>query len=92
MPKLQAFQAEHAAVLEIIGFNSGDNRADYVESTIQKYKMTWPQAYAGNLLKVFLNPGKTIPHAVLLDSNMKLRWQGNPAANWEKIAAIIREN
>lgn len=92
MPQLQAFQAEHAAVLEVIGFNSGDNRADYVESTIQKYNMTWPQAYAGNLLKAFLNPGKTIPHAVLLDSNMKLRWQGNPAENWEKIAAIIRGN
>ncbi|HOY16383.1 MAG TPA: TlpA disulfide reductase family protein [Haliscomenobacter sp.] len=92
MPKLQAFQAEHAAVLEVIGFNSGDHRADYVESFIKKYNMSWPQAYAGKLLKAFLNPGKTIPHAVLLDSNMKLRWRGNPAENWEKIAEIIRGN
>lgn len=92
MPKVRAFQEEHAAVLEVISLNRGDNRADYVEGFIKKYNMNWSQAYAGNLLNDFLNPKKSVPYAVLLDSEMKVRWTGNPARNWEKIEEIIRGN
>jgi thiol-disulfide isomerase/thioredoxin len=92
MPKVRAFQEEHAAVLEVISLNRGDNRADYVEGFIKKYNMNWSQAYAGNLLNDFLNPKKSVPYAVLLDSEMKVRWTGNPAGNWEKIEGIIRGN
>ena len=92
MPKVRAFQDEHAAVLEVISLNSGDNRADYVEGFIKKYNMNWSQAYAGNLLNDFLNPKKSVPYSVLLDSEMKVRWSGNPAGNWEKIETIIRGN
>lgn len=92
MPKVRAFQEEHTAVLEVISLNRGDNRADYVEGFIKKYNMNWSQAYAGNLLNDFLNPKKSVPYAVLLDSEMKVRWSGNPAGNWEKIKGIIRGN
>ena len=92
MPKVQAFQEEHAAVLEVISLNRGDNRAEHVEGFIKKYGMNWSQAYAGNLLNAFLNPKKSVPYAVLLDSEMKVRWTGNPAGNWEKIEEIIRGN
>lgn len=92
MPKVRAFQEENAAVLEVISLNRGDNRADYVEGFIKKYNMNWSQAYAGNLLNAFLNPKKSVPYAVLLDSEMKVRWTGNPAGNWEKIEEIIRGN
>jgi thiol-disulfide isomerase/thioredoxin len=92
MPQLAAFQAENAAVLEVISLNEGDHRADHVKQMIAQHNMTWTQGYAGKLLKAFLNPGKSIPHAILLDSNMKVRWRGNPAGNWDKLAEIIRGN
>ncbi len=92
MPKVRAFQEEHAAVLEVISLNRGDHRAEHVEGFIKKYSMNWSQAYAGNLLNDFLNPKKSVPYAVLLDSEMKVRWTGNPAGNWEKIEGIIRGN
>jgi hypothetical protein len=53
-------------------------------------KMSGTQGYAGNLLKAFLNPGKSIPHAILLDPNLKILWSGSPAGNWEKLAALVR--
>jgi hypothetical protein len=92
MPQLAAFQAENTAVLEVISLNQGDHRADHVKQMIAQHNMTWTQGYAGKVLKAFLNPGKTIPHAILLDSNMKVRWRGNPAGNWDKLAEIIRGN
>jgi thiol-disulfide isomerase/thioredoxin len=92
MPKLKAFQEEHAAVLEVLGFNCGDSKAEYVERVAKKYNMNWPQAYAGDLLKAYLNPDKSIPHAILVDHEMKVLWRGNPAENWGKIEAIIRGN
>lgn len=92
MPQLHAFQAEHAAVLDIISLNQGDHRADFVQQTIQKHKMQGYQGYAGRALKAFLNPSKSIPYAILLDSNMKVRWRGNPSDYWEKLAEIVRGN
>jgi thiol-disulfide isomerase/thioredoxin len=92
LPRLQAFQAEQAALLEVISLNLGDHRADYVQEIMTKHKMSGTQGYAGNLLKAFLNPGQSIPHAILLDPNMKVLWRGNPAGNWEKLAALVRGN
>ncbi len=92
MPQLAAFQAENAAVLEVISLNEGDHRADHVKQMITQHNMTWTQGYAGKVLKAFLNPGKTIPYAVLLDSNLKVRWRGNPAGNWGKLAELVRGN
>ncbi len=92
MPQLAAFQAENAALLEVISLNQGDHRADHVKQMITQHNMTWTQGYAGKVQKAFLNPGKSIPHAILLDSNMKVRWRGNPAGNWDKLAEIIRGN
>ena len=92
MPKLAAFQAENAAVLEVISLNEGDHRADHVKQIITQHNMTWTQGYAGKVLKAFLNPGKTIPYAVLLDSNLKVRWRGNLAGNWDKLAELVRGN
>lgn len=90
MPQLQAFQAEHAAVLEVIGLNLGDHRANYVQEVMRKHNMSGTQGYAGKLLKAYLNPGKSVPHAILLDANMKVRWRGNPAGNWDKLAELVR--
>jgi thiol-disulfide isomerase/thioredoxin len=92
LPRLQAFQAEQAALLEVISLNLGDHRADYVQEIMVNHKMSGTQGYAGNLLKAFLNPGQSIPHAILLDPNMKVLWRGNPAGNWEKLAALVRGN
>ena len=92
MPQLAAFQAENAALLEVISLNQGDHRADHVKQMITQHNMTWTQGYAGKVLRAFLNPGKSIPHAILLDSNMRVRWRGNPAGNWDKLAEIIRGN
>ncbi|WP_373553892.1 TlpA family protein disulfide reductase [Haliscomenobacter sp.] len=92
MPQLAAFQAENAAILEVISLNQGDHRADQVRQVITQHNMIWTQGYAGKLLKAFLNPGKSIPHAILLDSNLKVRWRGNPAGSWDKLAEIIRGN
>ncbi len=92
LPHLQAFQAEQAALLEVISLNLGDHRADYVQQIMAKNKMSGTQGYAGNLLQAFLNPGKSIPHAILLDPNMKILWRGNPAGNWAKLAALVRGN
>ena len=89
-PIIRQLGENNAATLEIIGLNTGDHREDFVQNFIQKNNMTWQQAYAGRALGLFLNPNKSIPFAILLDDQMKVRWMGNPAQHWGEIESIIR--
>ena len=91
-PKLRQIQEENTAILDLISINIGDHRDDAVQEFIKKHNMSWAQIYGGRLLRAFLNPKKSIPYAILLDSDMKVRWMGNPSQHWEEIEKIIHSN
>ena len=89
-PQIRQLHSENSTILEIIGLNVGDHRENSMREFIHKYNLVWPQAYAGELLRSFLNPTKSIPFAILLDDQMKVRWMGNPTQHWGEIESIIR--